>query len=120
MPFRRILDELLTSFDGAIAAMFLDYEGEMVELLSVHELDAYDLKIIGAYQGIFLSQLRVMCTHLEIGTPQRFKVQFVRTTVLSCDLKDGYFLVLLVGTLANEGLAWHHLDHCRQKLLAEM
>lgn len=120
MDFRRILDELLTSTRGSIAALFLDYEGETVELLSARELDTHDLKIIGAYQGIFLTRLRELCARLSAGAPQRFKVEFDKTTILSSDLKDGYYVVLLVDGSANEGVAWRQLDACREKLIAEI
>ena len=120
MAFRRILDDLLTSTHGALAALFLDYEGETVELLSARDLDTHDLKIIGAYQGIFLTRLRDLCARLSAGVPQRFKVEFEKTTILSCDLKDGYYVVLLVDRTANEGVAWRQLDACRDKMVAEI
>ncbi len=40
--------------------------------------------------------------------------------LLSSDLKDGYYIVLLLDGRANEGYAWHQLDVCREKLIAEM
>ena len=119
-PFQKILDELLSTTDGAIAALFLDYEGETVELLSVHDLEQHDLKIIGAYQGIFLDRLRKLCSDNDVGTPQRFKIEFARTKVLSCDIADGYYLVLLTEEGSNEGAAWHRMAWCRERLLAEM
>jgi hypothetical protein len=120
MHFRTILDELLTATPGSIAAMFLDYEGETVELLTAHDLDTDDLKMIGAYQGIFLTQLRKLCTEMEVGQPERFKVEFSRKKVMSFDLKDGYYVVLLANREVNEGIAWRELGHCREKLLAEI
>ena len=120
MPFNAILHELLHATTGSIAALFLDYEGETVEMVSEHDLAADDIRIVGAYQGIFLGQLRALCGHLDVGTPSRFKIEFRKTRVLSCDLKDGYYVVLLVDGSANEGAAWHHLDRCRERLLQEM
>lgn len=120
LAFRRILDELLSGTSGSIAALFLDYEGETVELLSAHELETHDLKIIGAYQGIFLSRLRDICDHLDAGRPERFKIEFDRVTILSFDLTDGYYVVLLLDATANEGMAWRRLGECREKLMREM
>jgi predicted regulator of Ras-like GTPase activity (Roadblock/LC7/MglB family) len=120
VAFLRILDELLTSTDGSIAALFLDYEGETVELLCHGDLAKDDLKIIGAYQGIFLMQLKRVCTGLDVGEPQRFKIEFAKTKVLSCDLRDGYYVVLVMDSAANEGVAWHRLASCREALIAEM
>jgi predicted regulator of Ras-like GTPase activity (Roadblock/LC7/MglB family) len=118
--FRLILDELLVTTRGALAALFLDYEGETVGLVCDRDLNDHNLRILGAYQGIFLSQLRDLCKQVEAGEPERFKVEYSDTTVLSYDVKDGYYVVLLVDKTANEGLAWKQLRVCREKLLGEM
>ena len=118
--FRMILDELLATTSDAFAAIFLDYEGETVQLVCDRDISDHDLRIVGAYQGIFLGQLRELCAKTKIGTPHRFKIEFKDTMFLSCDLKDGYYLVLLLDSRANEGAAWRQLDVCKQKIIAEM
>jgi hypothetical protein len=120
VPFRKILHDLLDATDGSLGAMFLDYEGESVQLLGRDGVQIDDLKIIGAYQGIFLTQLRKLCSDHEVGAPQRFKIDFAHTRILSCDLRDGYYLVLLTRTDANEGIAWQRLGVCRDRLLQEI
>lgn len=115
-----ILHELLARTHGALAALFLDYEGETVEMVCEHDLNDHELRILGAYQGIFLDRLRNLCDHVGAGDPLRFKVQFENTAVLSYDIKDGYYLVLLVDRTFNEGFAWRRLEQCREKLIAEM
>jgi predicted regulator of Ras-like GTPase activity (Roadblock/LC7/MglB family) len=118
--FRLILDQLLMMTHGALAALFLDWEGETVELVCDRDLSDHELRILGAYQGIFLTRLRTMCSTIGIGEPHRFKIEFERKAVLSLDLKDGYFIVLLVDGSFNEGVAWRQMESCRQRLLAEM
>ena len=120
--FQEILQELVMSTPGAIGALFLDWEGESVEMLGARPFDAddHDLKILGAYQGIFLTQLREICQRLDAGTPHRFKVEFASTKVLSCDLSEGYYLVLVVDATTNEGLAWQRLEWGRERLLEAM
>ena len=118
--FRMILHELIATTNGALAALFLDYEGETVELVCEHDLDDHNLRILGAYQGIFLTQLRTMCTGIGAGDPHRFKVEFEMNAVLISDIKDGYYLVLLVDRSVNEGYAWRRLEQCREKLISEM
>lgn len=120
MPFRRILHDLVHSTAGAIGAIFLDSEGETVQLISAGALAADDLQFVGAWQGIFLAHLRNVCRDVEAGPPRRFKIEFERVAVLSCDLKDGYYVVLLVDGTANEGVAWRRLETCRERLLADM
>ena len=121
MVFRMILHELLATTAGAVAVIFLDFEGETVDLVCDRNLSDHDLRIIGAYQGIFLSRLRELCEKAKIGKPHRFTIEFAdRTSVLSYDLKDGYYLVLLLDDKADEGAAWRKMELCRQKVLAEM
>ena len=118
--FRLILDELLVTTHGALAALFLDFEGETVELVCDRDLSDHNLRILGAYQGIFLTQLRTLCANVGAGEPRRFKLEFVEKAVLSYDVKDGYYVVLLVDSSFNEGVAWRRLERCREKLLGEM
>ena len=118
--FRLILNEMLATTGGALAALFLDWEGETVELVCDRDLDDHSLRIIGAWQGIFLGQLRTLCGNAGFGEPRRFKIEFGETSVLSADVQDGYYLVLLVDRNANEGLAWRKLERCRERLIGEM
>ena len=48
MVYRAILHELLATTSGAFAAIFLDYEGETVELVCDRDISDHDLRIIGA------------------------------------------------------------------------
>lgn len=118
--FRLILDQLLVTTRGALAALFLDSEGETVELVCDRDLSDHGLRILGAYQGIFLDRLRDLCAHADAGEPRRFKLQFEEMSVMSYDVKDGYYVVLLVDATFNEGVAWRRLAKCRERLLTEM
>ncbi|MGN6186579.1 MAG: hypothetical protein ACTHQM_23325 [Thermoanaerobaculia bacterium] len=118
--FRLILDELLVKTHGALAALFLDFEGETVELVCDRDLSDHELRILGAYQGIFLDRLRTMCSQVGAGQPRRFKIEFPEVSVLSYDVKDGYYVVLLVDASFIEGIAWRRLERCRERLLEEM
>lgn len=117
---RLILDELLVTTHGALAAIFLDWEGETVELVCDRDLSDHNLRILGAYQSVFLTRLRTMCANAGAGEPRRYKVQFEEMSVMSYDIKDGYFIVLLADASFNEGMAWRRLERCREQLLAEM
>ncbi|HET7711553.1 MAG TPA: hypothetical protein VFL80_06450 [Thermoanaerobaculia bacterium] len=120
MIFRAILNELLATTMGAVAVVFLDWEGETVELVCDRDVSDHDLRIIGAYQGIHLTRLRELCGRVEGGEPARFKLQYQRRTVYVQALKDGYYLVLMVQTPQLEALSWRSLDRCCARLLEEM
>lgn len=122
VAFRDILVEVLQSTGGAIGAVFLDSEGESVEVVTARPFDTDDhaLRIIGAYAGIFLSQLRRITESTDDGAVRRFKIDFAACGIFCCDLKDGYYLVVVVDDGAVEGVVWQRLERCRDVLLEEM
>ena len=122
MSFREVLADFLQSTRGAIGAAFLDSEGESVEVASARPFDTddHELRVIGAYTGIFLSHLRRIAEATDSGSSRRFKVDFAASTIFCCDLGDGYYLVAVVDAAAVEGTVWQGLERCRAALLAEM
>ena len=120
--FDAILRKLLQNTPGAIGAIFLDREGEAVQFWSerVFDIGPDGLRAIGAYQGIYLAELQRICERVEAGRPERFSIDFANVKIISWDLKDGYYIVLVLDRAASEGIAWHHLRSCRQRLLVEI
>lgn len=120
--FEQILRELLAATPGAIGAIILDHEGESVHFRAerVFDIGAEGLRTIGAYQGIYLADLRRICDRAALGRLERFTTEFANSKVLSCDLKDGYYVVLVLDGDASEPEAWHHLRSSCQRLLAEL
>lgn len=112
----------MAAVPGAIGVMFLDYEGETVEMLGERpfELSDDDLRIIGAYQGIFLTQLRDLCVQLQAGGLRRFKLDFATARVFTFALTDGYYVVFVTESASNEAMVWRQLFKCRERLLAAM
>jgi predicted regulator of Ras-like GTPase activity (Roadblock/LC7/MglB family) len=120
--FADILNGVLESTHGAIGAVFLDSEGESVEVVTARpfETDDHDLRVIGAYAGIFMSQLRRIASTTDGGDVARFKFDFAASRIFCCNLNEGYYLVLIVDADAVEGIVWRRLDECRMALLREM
>jgi hypothetical protein len=120
--FADILKGVLESTHGAIGAVFLDSEGESVEVVTARpfETDDHDLRVIGAYAGIFISQLRRVATTSDGGDVVRYKFDFAASRIFCCNLNEGYYLVLIVDAGAVEGIVWRRLDECRMALLREM
>jgi len=120
--FQKILREMLQNIPGAIGAVFLDREGESVDLFAedVFEISDDGLRAVGAYTGIFLSNVRRACERIHAGAPRELTIDFDNATVLSADLKEGYYLVLVVARGANEAVAVDRLRRCRDRLLTEI
>jgi predicted regulator of Ras-like GTPase activity (Roadblock/LC7/MglB family) len=95
MPFQYILTNLLVDVPGAQGAIFLDPEGEAVELVS-HRATAYELKLEGAYHGIFLRRASQLAGLVGAGELERLAITGRQIQVMSRVLKDGYYLVLVL------------------------
>lgn len=119
MPFRTILQQLVDDLDGTIGALFLDWEGEAVGLVGAHH-ERYDLHLIGAYQGIFLSRLERVAENLALGRLQTFRIGCENAVFFNCTLTEGYYLVLIVDPEVPDWLAWDALSKGRERLLEEM
>ncbi|HUO85343.1 MAG TPA: roadblock/LC7 domain-containing protein [Thermoanaerobaculia bacterium] len=119
MTFEAILNELVNRVEGALGAMFLDWEGEAVQIVG-RSASAYDLQLAGAYQGIYLDRLRKIGTSCDLGQPQSFRIRLEGSTFLNAVLKDGYYLVLVLRTGAPEGVAWERLRRTRERLIREI
>lgn len=119
VSFQTVLSQLLTNVHGSMAAMFFDHQGEAVEIAE-QPLTPYDMKIVGAYEGIYLDQLRRICTAMAWGTLERFKLDWKGTVLFHWVLAEGYYLVLMTEGETNEALAWHQLGKCREVLLREI
>lgn len=118
MTFTPLLNDLVSRTD-AVGAMFLDREGEAVEIVGALA-SREELHLVGAYQAVFLDRLRRICSETSTGDPERFEIRFQNSVFLNYVLDEEYYVVLIVGSRAPHALAWEALRRCREKLLQEM
>jgi hypothetical protein len=94
MPFQYILANLLANTEGAVGAMFLDDGGETVDF-ACSDLSPYEMKVAGAYLGIYLRNLDRMLERTALGTPQVLHIEKDGIHFHVMALPDGYALALL-------------------------
>ncbi len=104
MPFQYLLTNLLVDVPGAEGAIFLDYEGEAVELVT-RKATPYELKLEGAYQGIFLRRLQRLTELLGGGEIERLSISGRQLRVMGQTLKGGYYLLLVMSAGTPASLA---------------
>lgn len=110
MVLSYILANLLADVPKAEAVIFLDKEGEAIESLSAG-INPFDLKVTGAYQGIFFKQFGKIFKNLKgfyyLGSKHS----------IFCVLVGGeYYLVLVTKGNTSSGLTLHFLEKARKEL----
>jgi predicted regulator of Ras-like GTPase activity (Roadblock/LC7/MglB family) len=95
VPYQELLDEIVGSVPGVHGALLLDSEGELVL-----ESGARDFRhrLIGAYQGIALTIAHRVCDRYDVGRIRSLVCRYDWGTVILRPLKDGYYLLVSVGT----------------------
>ncbi len=94
MPFQYILANLLAKNDGALAVLFVDEIGETVDL-ACSEFTPYDMRILGAYVGIYQRQLSEMLATSDYGELELLHIEKDSIHLYATSLPDGYSLVLV-------------------------
>ena len=117
MPYRRILEALLSRIAGARTALLLDAQGEVV-------VGAGDLgerqRLIGAYQGITLGMVSRAAQRVGGGEVKALVSRHAGGAVVLATLKDGYYLVISLGPEALPAVATRHCEDARRKLNQEI
>ena len=109
MPFQYLLTNLLVDIPGAQGAIFLDGEGESVAFVS-RGATPFELKLEGAYHGIFLRRAAELGGLLAAGKLRHLLITGSQMKVVSRALREGYYLVVVLDVGAPVSLAEAALD----------
>ena len=119
MPFNYLLTNLLVDVPEAIGAIFLDGEGETVDFVTRHG-EPFDLKVEGAYQGIFTRLLGSATAATGVGDLELFVVESVELATLTHILPAGYYVVLVAHRPMARARAQHYLRKTARMLAREI
>jgi hypothetical protein len=115
MPYHYILANLLAEA-GAVGVLFLDELGETVDV-ACSEFTPDEMRVLGAYLGIYLRQLDTFLGSAEMGSPQLVHVEKRRLNIYAKPLPDDYYLVLVQAQPALTGRARIALDKAAGELV---
>ncbi|HUK12149.1 MAG TPA: hypothetical protein VLW17_02515 [Thermoanaerobaculaceae bacterium] len=119
MPFQYLLTNLLVDIPGAQGAIFLDPEGEAVELVS-QRATPYELKLEGAYHGILLRKANRLAGLVGGGGLERLGIVGSAMQVASRALKGGYYLVVVMEPGTSLALAGEAMTRTGEALNREI
>ena len=119
MAHEYILTDLLARNEGAVGTLFLDETGETVDL-ACSEFGPYQMKVLGAYIGIYLRQLHEFLALSGHGDPTWLHVEKEDLHLYAAPLPDGYYVVLVQRAPALTGRARRLLEQTRDQLGREL
>jgi hypothetical protein len=119
MPYQYILGNLLAQNDGAVGVLFLDDQGETIDV-ACSEFSPYQMKVVGAYVGIYLRQAEQFLRDTGQGPPHWLHVEKEALHLYARPLPDGYYVVLVQRSPALSGRARHTLDAACEQLAREL
>ncbi|HXO20747.1 MAG TPA: hypothetical protein VOA87_12590 [Thermoanaerobaculia bacterium] len=94
MVFQYILANLLANNEGAVGVLFLDGSGETVDL-ACSEFTPYQMRVLGAYLGIYLRRLEKVLANNDLGRPRLIHIEKQTVHIYAMPLPDGYYLGLV-------------------------
>jgi predicted regulator of Ras-like GTPase activity (Roadblock/LC7/MglB family) len=106
MPYKSILEQLVSRIPGAVGVIMVDWEGEAVQEFC--HCDPYEIRFMAAHQAILLGRLR----ELQGGKAGDGIEEFVMTTtaahLIIGSINSGYSLMLKIGRDCPVRLALQH------------
>jgi predicted regulator of Ras-like GTPase activity (Roadblock/LC7/MglB family) len=118
MPFKKLLEEMIENVPGALGAIIADWEGEAVD--QVARMDDYELKILGAHQGVILHSLRAAVGRHGGDRLQEIVMSTEKAQTLVLPVTDEYFLVLTLERGEALGRALFAARRCVSRLRDEI
>ena len=120
MVFQYVLANLLANNDHALGALFLDGSGETVDLACGTGFTPYEMRVIGAYLGIYLRQLDRVLANNDLGEARMIHIEKKSLHIYVVPLPDGYHLALVQRHPALVARARESLNEAVEQLKREL
>jgi hypothetical protein len=92
--FQYVLANLLARNDEALGALFLDGSGETVDFACA-DFSPYEMRILGAYLGIYLRQFERVLSSNQLGEPRLVHIEREALHIYAMPLPDGYYVAVV-------------------------
>jgi hypothetical protein len=120
MVFQYVLANLLANNDHALGALFLDGSGETVDLACGTDFTPYEMRVIGAYLGIYLRQLDRVLANNDLGEARMIHIEKKSLHIYVVPLPDDYHLALVQRHPALVARARESLNEAVEQLKREL
>jgi hypothetical protein len=92
--YQFVLANLLANNRDCLGVLFLDASGETVDMACAG-LGPYEMRVLGAYLGIYLRHLEKVLAGSQLGPPLLVHIEESAAHIYAVPLPDGYYLALV-------------------------
>jgi predicted regulator of Ras-like GTPase activity (Roadblock/LC7/MglB family) len=118
--FQYVLANLLAHNDNALGALFLDGSGETVDLACGPGFSPYEMRVIGAYLGIYLRQVERLLASNDLGEARMIHIEKKALHIYVVPLPEGYHLALVQRHPAMVAQARDTMAHAVEQLRQDL
>ena len=118
MPFKNILKRLVEETPHVSGALLADWEGEAVEHHCRY--DDFELKLLGAHNGIILNQIRDIQAGISGGNLKDVVISTDNQLIIIGTVGPDYALIMTLEKDAIIGLTLYRMRQALQLLLKEI
>lgn len=115
MSFESLLSRLIAS-PGALAAAFMGPQGEAVAQVG----DDDTVQLLGAFQSVWLGEMQRASRRADLGELAELSLDFQGRRIVSAEVKDGYFLLVVLEPDGLVAPVRARLDDARRSLATEI
>jgi predicted regulator of Ras-like GTPase activity (Roadblock/LC7/MglB family) len=116
--FAKILETVVTALPGARGAVFVDWEGEMVDCYA--RVSDLAIRLVGAHWGIIFKQVKAIFEEHQHGTLQEVVLLLSGEQVVIRRVTDDYVAIIALEKGENLGKALSMMQRAGKMLLEEM
>lgn len=113
-----LLNELVSSVDGATGAIIVAVDGEVIQLCA--SSDTERLRLRGTYAALVMQTFRAAAARAGLGRLQHLVVEYNGATLIALEIDDDCSLVLELKPNAGVGRAVYRMQTVEARLRDEI
>jgi predicted regulator of Ras-like GTPase activity (Roadblock/LC7/MglB family) len=119
MPVRGILQSILDTVEGAMAAVIMAYDGIAIDEIAV-EQSGYDIQLLSVEYATVLKEIKRAVEIIKMGSLQEVVVSTEKISVIVKILTDDLFAALIMSRDGNTGKGRYMLKLTSFDILREL
>lgn len=119
MPLRVLLNNIVQSVDGALAAIIMAYDGIPIDEVTVEQSE-FDMQLLSVEYATVLKEIKRAVDVIKMGDLEEVSISTTRTCIVVRILNDDLFAALIMNRDGNIGKGRYMLKLKSFEILREL